>query len=276
MFFVLSKLLDVLLSPLSWAMGLVALGLFRQVPAPLRGLLSRLPASPLAMAARAWRWLPAAGLGVLYLFSIEPVSNALWKALEAPPLTSIKPDVVYDAVIVLGGMIDDRAMAEYGRTEFNENVDRLLAGRDLLAENKARYVLLSGGDGNPQGGEHPEAQVLQRQLIAWGVDPARIVIEDRSRNTRENAVESARIVRERGWRSLLLVTSAFHMPRSLGCFRAVGLEPDTLSVDFRASTLQLAPASFLPRAGALDASTAALREFFGRVVYRARGFAAPV
>jgi len=116
--------------------------------------------------------------------------------------------------------------------------------------------------------------VLARQLESWGIAPDRLIIEDRSRNTRENAVESARILRERGWPRALLVTSAFHMPRALGCFRAVGLDVDTLAVDLRSDNTPKTLADLLPRTKSLHTSAAALRELAGRVIYRLRGYTA--
>jgi uncharacterized SAM-binding protein YcdF (DUF218 family) len=96
-----------------------------------------------------------------------------------------------------------------------------------------------------------------------------VVLETASRNTHENAVESARIVAARGWRSLLLVTSAAHMERALGCFRKAGLAPDALPVDWRGERDRDA---WLPRAGSLKATEDALRELTGRVVYRLMGY----
>jgi uncharacterized SAM-binding protein YcdF (DUF218 family) len=96
------------------------------------------------------------------------------------------------------------------------------------------------------------------------------VTEAGSRNTRENAVESARVAAARGWRRLLLVTSAQHVPRALGCFRAVGLEPDVLPVDREAGDAK--GASWLPRAYALSRSSDVLRELAGRLVYRLAGY----
>lgn len=259
MFFLFSKILDILFSPLAWGMALAALGL----------LAPRLP--------RFERWLrraPALGLATLYFFSIEPVSNAIWRALEAPPLTTMRPDVTYDVAIILGGMLDDRAMATYGSAYYNDNVDRLIAARELLATGKATRALLSGGDGNLNQNGLDEARVLARQLESWGIAPDRLIIEDRSRNTRENAVESARILRERGWPRALLVTSAFHMPRALGCFRAVGLDVDTLAVDLRSDNTPKTLADLLPRTKSLHTSAAALRELAGRLIYRLRGYTA--
>lgn len=267
MFFLLSKILDVAFSPLAWGMALVALGLVAPW-LPRRGRWLRLRLE------RRLRWCPAAGLLVLYIFSIDPVSNALWRALEAPPLTTMKPDVTYDVAIILGGMLDDRAMATYGKPYYNDNVDRLIAARELLVTGRAARALLSGGDGNLTQNGLDEARVLARQLQDWGIDPARLIIEDRSRNTRENAIESAAILKREGWTRALLVTSAFHMPRSLGCFRAVGLDVDTLSVDLRSDTAPKTVADLLPRTKSLHTSAAALREWAGRLIYRVRGYSA--
>ena len=85
-------------------------------------------------------------------------------------------------------------------------------------------------------------------------------------------MESARIVRERGWTRLVLVTSAAHLPRALGCFHAVGLRPDAFPTDYRSSGRTR---SLAPRAGNLSESADALRELWGRVVYRALGYTAP-
>ena len=127
---------------------------------------------------------------------------------------------------------------------------------------------MSGGASTLDGSGPEEADVLAQQLRDWGIDASRIVEERESRNTRENATQSARIVAEKGWTRLLLVTSAFHMPRALACFEQAGLHPDVLPVDFRTGG---SGAGWFPRAGALYESTNALRELAGRLVYPNRG-----
>ena len=129
---------------------------------------------------------------------------------------------------------------------------------------------MSSGDGFGR-----EAHVLRQQLIDWGIAPERVAMEDQSRNTRENAVESARVARERGWKSILVVTSAFHMERALGCFKAVGLEVDALPVDQRGydpARFSGSWQSWLPRVGNLAQSAHALHEMAGRLIYRVRGY----
>jgi len=247
-FFALSKLLDLLLAPLSWALLLL-----------LGALLWRRRAAP---------WLAGAAAIVLYVFSIEPVANALTRFAEAPATRTFRPDAVYDAAIVLGGGIDPAASEATGAAELNAAGDRIVAGYELLQSGRARNVLLSAGGPDPSGQVEADwASALYRRL---GIPAERIVLERESRNTRENAEQSARIVQARGWKSLLLVTSALHVPRALASFRAAGLSPDVLPVDVRAGARL---GSFLPRASALDRSTDVLRELAGRLVYRAAGYA---
>ncbi len=254
MFFVLSKTLDLLVAPLTWIFVLALLGVpFR------RG--RELP--------RWRRFSPLAAALVLLLFSHELVSNALIRSLEAPPIKTYKPEVTYDVVVLLGGVIDERASQTYGERALNESAERLTATYDLLRTDKARFAIISGASEPRAGIDVVEASALRDQLVAWGIASDRIIVEDKAKNTRENAVESARIVRERGFASVVIVTSAFHMPRALGCFRAVDLAVDTLPVDYRGHERWT---MWLPRARYLDDSTMAIREWTGRGVYRLRGY----
>ena len=101
----------------------------------------------------------------------------------------------------------------------------------------------------------------------------RLIAEPLAVNTRDNAVYAAEIARARGFGRVLVVTSAFHVPRSEACFRAVGLAVDVLPVDYRASrTVTFGTASHLPRAHQLARSSGALRELLGRGIYRVVGF----
>ena len=249
MFFALSKLFDLLLAPVSWTLLLLVGAL----------LWRRRRAAP---------WVAGAAALVLYGFSIDPVANGLARFAEAPARRTIRPDLVYDAAIVLGGGIDAEASSLSGETELGPAGDRLVAGYDLFRSGRARYLLLSAGGPDPSGKVEADwGSALYRRL---GVPDDRVVLERVSRNTRENAEESALIVRARGWKSLLLVTSAMHAPRALASFQAAGLFPDLLPVDVRGNDR---PGSWLPRSAALDRSTEALRELAGRLVYRALGYA---
>jgi uncharacterized SAM-binding protein YcdF (DUF218 family) len=249
-FLLLSKTLDALLSPLTWSIALVALSLVWP---------------------RRRRTCAIAGLAVLLLFSFEPFANALERSLERTAKRTYRPDVVYDAVILLGGLVE--RSTESNEPGYNDSVERLIVAYDLLRTNHARYVIVSGGVLDPAVPSLVEAKVLADQLVDWGIERDRIAAEPKSRNTHENAVESRRIAEGKGWKRLLLVTSAFHMPRAEGCFRAVGLSVDTLPVDYRAYDPGRFSGSWLPRASHLERSTMALREWFGHGIYRLRGYA---
>ncbi|WP_434388757.1 YdcF family protein [Melittangium boletus] len=256
MFLFLSKLLDLLLAPLSWGLLLLATG----------GLVRR-------GRARLATGLQVLGGLTLYLFSTEPVANLLQRWVEADAVSTYQEGRTYDAVIVLGGMVDADASERSGLPEYTPAVERVLRGFELLRSGRAGAVLLSGGTLDTRPGALVEADILGRQLELWGIAPERIVRETRSRNTRENALESERLIRERGWTRLLLVTSAAHLPRARGTFEAVGLHPDTLAVDVRAHGFYPHTGWWQPRASNLSAGSDALRELFGRFVYRLRGWA---
>lgn len=252
-FLVLSKILDWLLSPLSWAI-LLLLGAMLARARPVRAFV-----------------LTALAVAVLVVFSSEPVAHAIEWSAEGHVRSSWRQDVVYDAAVVLGGMVDPEASRGSGEVELDEHADRIVRAWELFREGRVRYLLLSAGNVWLAPGQPSEAELLARLLVRWGVPPDRIVVEPRSRNTRENAVESARIAAARGWKTLVLVTSAYHMPRALGCFRAVGLEPDSLAVDRRVGPEH--ERRWLPRSDALDRSVQMIRELCGRLVYRAVGYA---
>ncbi len=253
MFYYLSKILDLFLTPIAWVVLLVVAGLIRP------------------QASRVRRALAPLGLLVLVLFSEESVSNALFRSLESPPIRTMRPDVIYDVAILLGGVNDERVVGTWGERAFNDNNERLLATYDLLRTGRARTAIVSGGTAWAAPQQYTEAQVLADQLVAWGIARDRVIVEDQARNTHENAVLSAAIVRGRGFQSVLVVTSAFHMPRAYGCFVAEGLPVDTLPVDFRSFDGRFGVDS-LPRADHLAESTAAIREWSGRVIYKIRGY----
>lgn len=259
MFFFLSKLLDIFLSPFTWGLVFVMLAIPLRRPRPWRRQ----------------RTFGLAGALILLFFALSPVSNAMLYRLEHASPSTYRSDVTYDAVILLGGLGDERVTAETGQPAYNDNVERLVATHRLLADGRARFAVVSGAAMNASLVDSGEARVLARQLAAWGIEPSRVIVEEQARNTHENAVYSKRIASERGFEKVLMVTSAFHMRRAVECFEAVGMKVDTLAVDYRAHKRMIDSDSFFPRAEALAKSTATLREFFGLYIYRLQGYAKP-
>jgi uncharacterized SAM-binding protein YcdF (DUF218 family) len=185
--------------------------------------------------------IACATLGAL---ASPPIVNALERVLVASGQSTMKPELEYDVAVVLAG-----------------SPARIVAGADVVRRGRARYLLYSGEL------DAAESAAVRSDLIARGVPGDRVVIEDRSRNTRENATESARVIAARGWRSILLVTSAAHVERAAGCFHRIGLRPDVLPVTDTAPLLHV-----WPRAVALERSSALLHELVGRLVYRVLGY----
>lgn len=258
MFFFLSKTFDIFLSPYTWALVLLLLA----VPWRARSV-RRYTRS---------RTFGAAGFFILLVASSGPVENALTRSLETGARSTYDKDVVYDAVILLGGIVDEEVTSRTGGPAYNENVDRLIVTHRLLRDGKAKFAIVSGAAMDPKLEEFGEARVLIRQLRDWGIDEDRLIVEDHARNTRENAVYSERIVREHGFARTLVVTSAFHVPRARECFEAVGLPVDILPVDYRAHESRWSVSDLFPRAGNLSGVTSSLREIFGRFIYRVQGY----
>ncbi|MFT3712000.1 MAG: YdcF family protein [Archangium sp.] len=253
MFFVLSKLLDIAVDPFWWSFVLLLSGL----------LLARVERRR-----KLGHGLSAAGLATLFLFSMPPVANRLWRSLESGVEATMKTGEPYDAVVLLGGAVTPAGSLP-DEPAWNDNVERLLTVRALLASGQAKVAIVSGGalgSGLPS-----EAEYLSRELIAMGIAPERVVVEPKANNTRENATESKKLLEQLGAKRVLLVTSAFHMPRAVGCFRAVGIEADARPVDFRIRDTSLDP-HLAPRGEYLGLSSRAIREWLGRAVYSVMGY----
>ena len=150
MFFLLSKTLDLAFSPLTWAMALVIAGLAIAGRAPARKWL--------------WRVCLTLAVGVLYVFSIQRVSNALERHLEAGARSTMKEGVIYDGVVLLGGIVDILVSEPNRPRAYGENIERLLATYDLPRTGLDKEVVVSSGDGFGR-----EAHVLRHPGMGPGV-----------------------------------------------------------------------------------------------------------
>jgi uncharacterized SAM-binding protein YcdF (DUF218 family) len=211
-------------------------------------------------------------IGLLALASM-PVGTALLRSLEddfAPVAAEVAPAA--DAIVVMGG-VTSPAVPPRLDVDVGDGFDRLLHGVRLWRAGKAPVIILSGGAiARLEGSDVTEASRLQRLALEYGVRPDALLLEERSRTTRENALYVAELATRRGIRRVLLVTSAAHMRRSLGAFRAVGLEAIPAPTDIRVVAVPFQPGVVLPSLDALGYSTRALKEYVGWWVYRARGW----
>ncbi len=176
-----------------------------------------------------------------------------------------------DAAVVLAGTVDLRR-SSLERIEFYDRPERIIEGARLAREGRVRWLVISGGSGDAFLPEAAEAEFLAAFARELGVPSASILLQKRSRNTHEDAVYTAELLRTRGIGRFFLVTSGFHMPRAVACFRKAGLEPVPYPVDFRATPLASSPLSYLPTASALALSTLAAHEYVGYAGYWIAGW----
>jgi len=171
-----------------------------------------------------------------------------------------------DAIVVLGGSV--MPPDALGRlVDLSGGADRVWHAARLYKAGKAPLILLSGGS-DPAYSVMSEAQAMQVFLRDLGVPDSAMLLEQESRNTRQNAEHSARLLGERGLSRILLVTSALHMERALREFESRGLEVIPAVTDREAGEPPPIPWRYLPDADSLSASARALKELVGQLVVR--------
>lgn len=210
------------------------------------------------------RVLVIAGFFLLYLLSIEPVSNTLIRPLErfAPPLQMDKLDA--EAVVILSGGVIDLSWLGLAPEPSDLSLRRLVYGIDLYRKLKIPLII-SGGSGSPVLPKISEGQTMADFAISLGVSENDIEVEGFSRNT----IENARNVREmfKGNVRIILVTSAFHMKRAYTLFKRQGLDVIPAPCDFRSEKTILSLFSLIPNANALEDSSIAIYEYLGLIWY---------
>jgi len=248
-FFLLSKFLGFFAAPshLAIAIGIVGLSL----------LPTRL--------ARAGRWLAFMSLIILTTLGLSPIGNALIIPLQDrfPPWDAARG--APDGIIVLGGAID---MSSPGKEVINE---RLAVVPELIRRYPNARILFSGGSSALIGGD-AEAKFAAQVLESLGIARSRIILEDRSRNTLENAVFSKAIVQPKPGERWLLVTSAYHMPRAIGVFRKAGFAVEPYPVDRCTRRAKDELRYFATMGDRLRRTDTAVREWVGLTVYWLTGY----
>lgn len=168
------------------------------------------------------RWVLGVIMLVLVIVGLFPVGQWLLYPLESrfptnPPL----PESV-TGIIVLGGGEDARRSEVWKQVEFNDAAERLLTFLTLAQQYPQAKLVFSGGSGCLLDQEFKGASVAKMLLEGHAVDLSRLVLEHQSRNTFENAVCSKTLVNPNPDETWILITTAWHMPRSVGIFRKVG------------------------------------------------------
>ena len=221
MFFTLSKLLLFIIQPIVWLVVLVSWAYLSKNDKKRRFIL------------RGCFWM-------VILMTNPLISNRVFYAWEFPatPIADLKG--IYDVGIVLGGYADFELYPINDRLNFNQSANRFTDAFWLYKRGIIKKILLTGGDGRLIGEKMNEADKARALLLELGVPESDILLENQSANTRENAVFTKTLLEKQGLANarLMLITSAFHMRRSIGCYKKVGLNFTPFASHFFATRLQ--------------------------------------
>lgn len=217
------------------------------------------------------RFLVWISLALLWVLSLPVVGDALMHRIEMPyHRLQVERVRQADAIVVLSGMLQQLDGAPLG--EFGEAADRFEGGIDLFKAGKAPVLVFTGGQMPWQPDAAPEGELLATRAQLRGVPAGSIRLTSVVANTAGEAVATAALLGVSPGKSkrIILVTSAFHMSRSLMLFRAAGFEVEPYPVDFRATDQKhrMTLLDFVPDANGMYFSSMALREMIGRAVYR--------
>jgi uncharacterized SAM-binding protein YcdF (DUF218 family) len=197
-----------------------------------------------------------------------------WRYLPPNPLPQA------EAIVILGGGTDP---VEYPRStvEANGAVDRVLYGAHLYQQGASSHILVTGGRIDWMGTGSSPAEEMSVLLQKLGIPKEAIWLESESRNTYENALYSRRFLKEKKISRIILVTSALHMPRSVGLFESQGFEvipaPTDFSVTFedwerlKEASPQVQLLNLFPSADNLSSVTTSLKEYLGMLFYQLQG-----
>ena len=255
MFFLSSKLLGFFTVPSNVILLLAAAGLLLTATRFNRG----------------GRRLAVMAVLLLAVAGLSPLGNALILPLEQRFPSGggmTKPPA---GIIVLGGAIGPVLSAARGEASLNEAAERVTAVAELARRFPRARIVYSGGNPSLTISAPGEANVVLPLFESFGIARSRIEVEDRSLNTDENAVMTKALVQPKPGERWLLVTSAHHMPRAVGCFRQVGFDVVAYPVDWRTRGAVDLLYPFATVAAGLARTDVAVKEWIGLVVYRLTG-----
>jgi uncharacterized SAM-binding protein YcdF (DUF218 family) len=249
MFFILSKILHFLLSPLVWIVLLLIFSTITAYPNRKK---------------TGFKWA-----FILILFFSNPFILDECMRMWEVPASAYNELKTYKVGIVLGGMsVYD---SKLDRAQFFRASDRLMQAVELYKKGVIKKILFSGGSGRLLHPEMKEGNYINRYLLSMGVPSDDFIIESESRNTYENAVLTKQLIEPTD--TFLLITSAIHMKRSLACFQKQNVNVIPYSTDRYAGPRKYEfEHLFIPDASTLYNWTSLIHEVFGYVNYKIVGY----
>lgn len=257
MFFAVSKVLTFVFQPSS----LAAIALFT-------GLLLMRKGNSRAGARLAW-----GGFGYFVICGILPVGNAMVSPLEErfARVAAPGPQDTITGIIILGGFEDGWVTGGRGQLTVNESAERLMEGTRLALRHPAAKIVFTSGVGALWRTGLDATQAVESYFVDAGIARERIVLEGRSRNTAENALYSAEMLRPAPGQRWVIVTSAYHMPRAVGLYRKAGFEVLAYPVDYRTRGPEDVTRLFDRIPAGLQRMDLAVNEWLGLTMYWATG-----
>jgi uncharacterized SAM-binding protein YcdF (DUF218 family) len=253
MFFILSKVLTFIISPFVWLVCILTYAIFsknknRKKKAFMISFI------------------------ILIFFSNTFIFEEVMRSWEIPAIKyeELPP---HDVGIVLGGLLSyDRKM---DRVQYNRGTDRLLQAVELYKKGKIEKIFFVGGSGSLVYKDTKEAPLVSRFLLTIGIPEKDLIFEGESRNTHENALFAKQILDQKSISGkYLLITSGFHMKRSIGCFQKQGITVTPFSADRYCGPRRFAPdILFLPSPAIIVSWENLIHEIVGYYVYKIAGYA---
>lgn len=253
MFFILSKLLAFITTPILWLFVLLLLAFFKKDAAVKKKLL-------------------VSALLIFFFFSNSFIFDEVVRKWEIPAIKQDQLTVSYDAGIVLGGIsVYDPSK---DRLQFYSSGDRLFQAIELYKSGKIKKIFFVGGSGSITDADMKEGVYVHAYLTKIGIPESAILIEQESKNTRENAI-NAKIILDKNFTTgtYLLITSATHMRRASACFAKVGINALPYSTDCMSGPRKfIFDHVFIPDASALWAWNVLIHEWLGYLTYKIAGY----
>ncbi len=212
------------------------------------------------------------GVGLLIFFTSPLIADFAARLYEAPavPVADLQE---YEYGLILGGFSDLDGENNADRLNLGWQPNRLTHALDLYGQGKIKKIILSGGDGRIIGGDENEALLTAAWFQRIGIPKTDIIIESEARNTYENFLYSKKLIDQTGGGSVLIITSAFHVPRSRLIAKKAGLKADFFPTDFSVEKWSWSPYRYLlPDDKALIFWKVLLKEWFGIAAYKAKGY----
>lgn len=265
MYYLASKLLTFLLHPFNWIFALL---LF----------------SVMIRSGRLKKRIRIFSLFLFIVFGNRALINTVYQRIEPQPLLQETITAPFEYGVVLGGGFAGLNKRLPDRIQFNDHINRLTEGMELMGSGKLDKLILSGGEGGLQRDKEAESLHSLSFLKEINWPDSIILTETTSRNTYENARNVKHMLDSLGAEApgakapgakapILLITSALHMPRAAACFRQQGISFTPYPADYQQWDKVPFPQYFFPQLRCFDEWQAIFREWVGMAVYRLKGYA---